>query len=197
LVVRARYRRGVDTNRPAPAQADLVQAAWRRGQGPDTDAVVLGDGSLIVMEMYRSLAGTGDSAPVAFFQTLLTATAWTADEWLDLDTYNDAARHGRHWAIAGEASTYGSIGWVALVTAPGGSEPGPGWRTCAEGARVPDSDEHTLEWLLISRHGNPFCEVVVDDTQVRARNTLDECWTIPRDTPQHMKITRLAWDDPL
>lgn len=180
----------VSTNRPALEQADAVQAAWRRGQGPDADAVLFADGSLVVMDLVRfqeTEKTTTGRFPPAVWQPVLHATAWTAGRWLDLDTYNHAARHGQHWAIAGEASAHGGIGWIALVTAPG--EPAL--------HRAPPPVHHTMHWLLISRYANPFSEIAIDDTEVRARNTLNECWTIRRDAPQHTRITWLAHDRPL
>jgi hypothetical protein len=151
--------------------------------------VLFGDGSLVVMDLLRFEDSEEISAgrfPPAVWRPVLETTAWTSEAWLDLDTYNHAARHGQQWAIAGEASAHGSIGWVALVTAASGSTL----------RRTPPA-EQTLVWLLISRYANPFSQVVIDDAEVRARNTLDECWTIRRDAPQHTVITRLAHHHPL
>jgi hypothetical protein len=86
--------------------------------------VLFGDGSLVVMDLVRFRESEEISTgrfPPAVWYPVLKATAWMPDAWLDLDTYNHAVSHGQHWAIAGEASAHGSIGWIAVVTALGES----------------------------------------------------------------------------
>ncbi|WP_196439213.1 hypothetical protein [Planomonospora sp. ID67723] len=109
---------------------------------------------------------------------LLRATAWTPNDWMDVDTTLASCTDAGSRALAGESSDHGSIGWVALTR---------------------DDDHHTLEWLAVSCASNPFADVTLDATTVTATSTLGRVWAFPRDAPQQVKITRdpaYPWPSP-
>ena len=135
---------------------DFVQAQWRERRGPDTECVLLGDGTLHVMELL----------PPAVVQHLLTAEAWTAVNWIELDVENVRCEVGDRRALAGEASAHGSIGWIAL-TRP--------------------ADDH-LGWLIVSRWSNPFAELHATDTDLVAESTAGARWHVPIAHPLATRI---------
>ncbi|WP_344587962.1 hypothetical protein [Actinomadura vinacea] len=140
-----------------------MQARWRARQAPDGDLVLLGDGSLSVMELqvYADLARWD-------WWEIVRAEQWTPANWLDVDVALASCDQNGSRALAGESSAHGSIGWVALTRLDG---------------------EDTLEWLAISRHSNPFSSVELDDTTVTATSTAGQIWRFPRAAPERVRIT--------
>lgn len=147
-----------------------VQRRWRAREAPDGDFIVFADGSLSVMQLMRfSRPGRPHDRQTEEWQwvELLRATAWTADNWIDVDCELASYSYAGSRASAGESAAHGSIGWVALTR---------------------DDDEGTLEWVTVCGEANPFAEVTLDATTVTAISTAGRVWTFPRNAPQQVKI---------
>jgi hypothetical protein len=141
-----------------------VQARWRGRQAPDGDFVVLGDGTLVVMELRKF------TEPVSWeWAELARASRWTPANWAEVDSTMASCTGSGARAHAGESANHGSIGWVALTRL--------------------DADD-TLEWLAISQYSNPFAHVELDGTTVTATSTAGPVWRFPRDAPHRVRITR-------
>ena len=141
-----------------------VQACWRARQAPEGDFVVLGNGTLFVMELHKFLD------PVRWeWSELLRARQWTPASWAEVDSTMASCTRSGARALAGESANHGSIGWVALTRL---------------------DTEDTLEWLAISQYSNPFSHVDLDDTTLTAISTAGYIWRFPRETPHRVKIIR-------
>jgi hypothetical protein len=161
---------GMDTS-DMTAAAYEVHRRWRAREAPDGDFIVFADGSLSVMRLMRfSQPGQlhGLQAEKWQWVELLRATAWTANDWMDVDCVLASCTYADGRALAGESAAHGSIGWVALTR---------------------DDDEGTLEWVAVSSEADPFAEVALDATTVTAITTAGRVWAFPRNTPQQVKIT--------
>ncbi|MBB4951172.1 hypothetical protein F4556_006707 [Kitasatospora gansuensis] len=146
-----------------------VQARWRAREAPSGDFVMFADGSLTVMELVRFSSHNGPDSYL--WRELLRATAWTPDDWMDIDSTHDSCTYLGSRALSGESANHGSMGWVALTR---------------------DDDDSTLEWVAVSCSSNPFSKVTLDATSVTATSTAGQIWTFPRNAPQQVRIT----DDP-
>lgn len=153
------------------AAAYEVHRRWRAWEASDGDFIVFADGSLSVMDLRcLSLPGRLNDLRAERWEwvELLRATAWTANDWVDVDCVLASCTYAGVRALAGESAAHGSIGWVALTR---------------------DDDEGALEWVVISSGSNPFAEVALDETTVTAISTAGRVWAFPRNAPQQVKIT--------
>jgi hypothetical protein len=48
--------------------------------------------------------------------------------------------------------------------------------------------DNQLVWFLFSDRSNPFSKIEIKDNTIIAVSTLDQCWTIPINTPEKLKI---------
>ncbi|MFD4767455.1 hypothetical protein [Streptomyces niveus] len=155
----------------ATPNAVLVHDRWRAREAPDGDFVMFSDGSLSVMALTR-FCPPGRLHDVRAeewrWREVLRATAWTLDDWVDVDTTLASCAYAGRRALAGEATDHGGIGWVALTR---------------------DDGRATLEWIAVSCSSNPFAEVSLTAATLTATSTLGRVWTFPRDSPQQVRIT--------
>ncbi len=148
-----------------------MQERWRAREAPAGDFILYADGSLSVMDLlllYPSGRRHDTRAQDWHWSELLRATEWTPSDWMDVDATFASCAHGGSRALAGESSSHGSIGWVALTR---------------------DDSEGALEWLAVSCHSNPFTAVTLDATAVTATSTSGRIWTFPRNAPHQVTIT--------
>jgi hypothetical protein len=53
---------------------------------------------------------------------------------------------------------------------------------------VVKKSDNQLVWFLFSDKSNPFIEIKIKENTVIAVSTLNECWTIPINSPENLKI---------
>ncbi|WP_370026807.1 hypothetical protein [Planotetraspora sp. GP83] len=153
------------------AAAYEVHRRWRAREAPDGEFIMFADGSLSVMRLMRfSPPGQLNDLQAERWQwvEVLRATAWKANDWVEVDSVLASCTYAKGRALAGESANHGSIGWVALTR---------------------DDDEGTLEWVAVSSEANPFAEVALNETTVTAISTAGRTWAFPRNAPQQVRIT--------
>ncbi|MEV0370505.1 hypothetical protein AB0I10_11845 [Streptomyces sp. NPDC050636] len=145
---------------------DQVRQRWDAWQAPGGDnVIVFADGSLSLMDY--PLDGSSSSSSSSSSSEILRATAWTVEDWIDVDTVLAQHAYAGSRAFAGGAAAHGSIGWVALTR---------------------DDDDRTLEWLAVCPWSDPFAEVTLDGSTLTAVTTSGSVWRFPRDRPQRVAI---------
>ncbi len=138
-------------------------ARWAAGQGPGGDYVLTGAGDLTPMTV-RSVAGR--------------VVTWSPGEVIDGEpefgwselVATCRAEQNELRALAGESSSWGGIGWIA----------------------VEHKKDSRLLWVATSNYSNPFHSVRLDGGLVEAVSTFGQSWRLRLSAPTNVVISGIT-----